>query len=74
MVLVRDRKAIPSWLLGLVALLVAAFAMPIYLPIHYNYLLRGGIINPYFWILSALSIGIIFFVFKNPDEFRHDIS
>lgn len=34
--------------------------IPIYVPVHYFYLLKGGTVNPYFGLLIALTAGTLF--------------
>lgn len=75
-VLLRDdlQDKIPPWALLVGMLAGMMFELPFYIYIHYDYLLKNGLINPYFWALLALAIGLLVFVAKNEDEFKHDIS
>jgi hypothetical protein len=44
------------WIRSVVAVCIAVFVIPFYTFIHYFYLVRGGVINPFFVSLTALSI------------------
>lgn len=46
----REQKALPPLLIILGSL---PFMLPIYIPLHYFYLLKGGVVNPYFGLLLA---------------------
>lgn len=48
----------------LAGLVVISFLMPVYAEVHYSYLLRGGVVNPYFLLLLVFSISSFFSVWK----------
>jgi hypothetical protein len=54
-----------------VPLMVAlgAFMVPFYNDIHYGYLLRGGTINPYFFLLLAGSLLLYAIAWRDPERF-----
>ncbi len=59
-------KAKRSWKLTALYCLVP-FLMPIYIPIHYEYILEGGIINPLFFAL-AMYVGVVAVGFRKNVE------
>lgn len=44
------------------------FMVPFSIFIHYDYLLPGGVINPYFWALLVFGIWLVYFTFKQSRE------
>ena len=57
------------WLLPIFAAVIMSFMLPFGISIHYDYLLKGGLINPYFWLLLTLALGILVIVKVNQEEF-----
>lgn len=51
-------RTLPSWLKLASLLLLAMFTLPVYIPIHYHYLLAGGVINPEFLTLLLYTAAI----------------
>jgi len=49
---------------------LALFTIPIYALIHYQYLLKGGVINPYFLALFAYAIWVAAAAWKFREDFR----
>lgn len=45
------------------------FMLPFSLFIHYDYLMKGGPVNPYFFALLVFAAWLVYFVFKNAREF-----
>jgi hypothetical protein len=48
----REKAVVPL----LVILGSLPFMVPIYVPLHFTYLLRGGMVNPYFFLLAIYSV------------------
>jgi hypothetical protein len=57
------------WLLPIFGLIILSFMLPFGISVHYDYLLKGGAINPYFWELLALALGILVIIRVNQEEF-----
>lgn len=52
----REQKATAPLLIILGSL---PFMLPIYIPLHYFYLLKGGVVNPYFILLFAYAVFVL---------------
>jgi len=63
------QEKIPQWALLLGMLGSLLFTVPFAVQIHYEYLLKGGTVNPFFWMLLLFSIGVVVFAFKNKQFF-----
>ncbi|MBI4533189.1 MAG: DUF2029 domain-containing protein [Candidatus Melainabacteria bacterium] len=50
---------LPIWWKTVLVLATTTLLLPIYIFVHYSYLLQGGFINPYFWTLLALSCYVL---------------
>ena len=57
-----------KWLLVPCALVGASFVLPIYLEIHYAYLLRGAVFNPYFFGLLIFAISVFVLARTNAEK------
>lgn len=61
----------PPWLLLGGFLIVGTFMVPFYMYIHWDYLLKEHwLLNPHFFALAALTAGLIYLVYKYPDQIQ----
>ena len=52
----------PAQIAGLIVLI--PFLLPLYLDVHYKYMLKGGLYNPYFFILAIYSLYVSYLVWS----------
>jgi hypothetical protein len=52
-------EKIPAWAIGVGMLLGLCFMMPAFIFIHYFYILKGGAINPFFWLLALFAVSLL---------------
>lgn len=60
-------KEIPIWLKLILAPLAVIFFLPAYIFVHYNYLLEGGKINPFFIAMIIFTVVAIYISAKNKE-------
>ncbi len=66
----RDRLSRASWLFAGIFAFCFCFVLPIYLKIHYDYLLKGGVINPFFIALLLFAISVLSLVNTNAERLK----
>jgi len=52
--------------LFIIGLMALVFIIPIYVALHYFYVLRGGLINPFFWTTLVYAIGALIIEWRRP--------
>ncbi len=56
------------WLLGCCALTGLVFFLPVYIEIHYDYVLKGAVVNPCFIALLLFAISVVVLVNANAEK------
>lgn len=57
-------KEVPTWLILILIPLAAIFFIPTYILVHYNYLLEGGKVNPFFVAMLVFTIVSVYISIK----------
>jgi Glycosyltransferase family 87 len=67
------QEVAPPWLVLAGFLVVGTFVVPFYMYIHWDYLLKEHwLLNPHFFALAALALGLIYLAYRYPDKIQKD--